>query len=533
MAATSLREAFAPWRSWFLDQAEVARRIGRVEELVQGSADRVDEGLRLAREILPGDPYNSRLHRMAARACAARGDAEAYGQHLAICVSMHDLDADGVRADPLLRGALSPGQVDQALTSARGYARSDRTRDYCFDEIAPRSGRFTTTLHWPAAHQASVEAAYARFARLSALTEDRYVFPDRGDRGYDAAESYAHHVGAGTMLLESESMPGAFCPTGVTLQFAREVAPFVEDVRFFFFDQVSPLHEIWIVDHAFYIRRHPIHVDDLVEVARYLDDLLLREGIADAYLGGYVAEQLAAAAGGSIQLMSSPSMSAAAIRQQAEDLMARVVRHDGEEPPYLRAQLRRHDGDLEGVIASLERTIERLPTFRKPMLELAHLYLDRGRTEDALAMTERIVAMGDRADEDAHLLRARALDLLGRRKEALAAYRRHAAAIASYSGVLLRDANQLLAEGNHEAARLLFRPIVRAGHGTGLAAELGLARCAEALGDRDRARVHHRRVLDRAPRLKRAHADTPSMLSAIMDTEAAARAWIDGNETAS
>jgi hypothetical protein len=36
-------------------------------------------------------------------------------------------------------------------------------------------------------------------------------------------------------------------------------------------------------------------------------------------------------------------------------------------------------------------------------------------------------------------------------------------------------------------------------------------------------------VIERAPKLKRAHADSPSMLSSIVHSEDAARAWLDGS----
>jgi tetratricopeptide (TPR) repeat protein len=103
------------------------------------------------------------------------------------------------------------------------------------------------------------------------------------------------------------------------------------------------------------------------------------------------------------------------------------------------------------------------------MRKLAQLYFDRGRHPDALALADRIAALGERADEDTHFFRGQVLDALGRGEDALAAYRRPAKVIQSCSGVLLSDANKLVTQGKHAAARLLFKPIVRAGYGTGLA----------------------------------------------------------------
>jgi tetratricopeptide (TPR) repeat protein len=502
----TLRDAFAPWRKWYLSAAEIQQRIAQLDRLLQ--AGQVDEGVRLAEETLVNDPYNPALHRALLRVHAARGDIERYGAHLGIGFSIHDLDEANLRADPELCGRLTAEQLDRAVAEARRAAGGDRPRDFCFDEVAPRARTFTTTLTWRAEHQEQVRAAYARFARLSARTQKRYVFPDDEDREEVVAEWYGHHVGVGTMALETESMPGAFCPMGVTLGFVRDVAPHVDDVRFFFYDQVSPLDEVWIVDHGFYIRRHPVSVDDFADAVRYLDDQLQREQIADAALGAYVAQQASAMAEGRIANIGSPPMDAAQMRREAEELMARAARYDGEEPPYLRAELHRCDGNVAGRIASLERTVERTPDFRKARLELAHLYFDDGRAEDALAVLDRVIAQGDRADEDTHLLRGQALELLDRREEALEAYRRHAHATCSYSGVLLSQANALLADRQPEGARLLYQAIVSAAGATGIDAELGLARCADALGDRDVALDHYRRVLARAEELERRNTES-------------------------
>jgi tetratricopeptide (TPR) repeat protein len=328
------------------------------------------------------------------------------------------------------------------------------------------------------------------------------------------------------MDLETERMPGAFCPLGVTLQFVREVAPWVDDVRFFFYDQVSPLDEVWIVDHVFYVRRHPVRVYDFVAVVRYLDDLLLREKIRDPALGAFLAERMTSLAAGQVSCIEKPYLDPATHRREAEELMARAARHDGEEPPYLLAKLALLDGQVERAIAHLEKLVDRGPPWRQAMLELAHLYFAQEHIAEALDMCDRVVALGDRADDDAHLLRARTLVRLGRQREAMTAYRRHAKVISCYPGVLLRNGNALLEEGQHQAAGILFKTIVRARFATGVGAELGLARCADGLGDRARALEHYRRVLARAPELKRRYADSLQILAGIEEAEQAARSQV-------
>ena len=237
--------------------------------------------------------------------------------------------------------------------------------------------------------------AYVRFARASDRT-DAYVFP--GQPRFERAEMELHQVGDGSMLLASESMPGAFCYMGAAVALVREIAPYIDDVRFFFYDQVSWLDEVWVVDRTFYMRRHPVSVDDFHEVIRHLDGILQRERIEDRALGAYLAEKAALHAGGCISHLASAYLDAAALRRQAEELMAVAARYDGEEPPYLRAKLCLRDDDPEGAIAALERAIERVPAWRDPIRELARLYLDDGRTTDALAMIDRVVAMGRAAE---------------------------------------------------------------------------------------------------------------------------------------
>lgn len=511
-----LRTSFAPWRLLHVSQAEVHARVQRIQDLE--AEGRIDEALALGEATLEYAPFEPQLLLWLVRAYAARGDAEAHAKHLTIAFYVNVLDKKSARADTSLRGALPLRAFAANLLQAQNAIGRDRTRDFYFTETEPRQDTFCTKLQWRREHTDAVVAALRRFCADMALVY-RVIFPEQ--EWYDDYLDWIEaRVGDRSELeLEADMIPSAFCHLGRVVVLLQELAPFIDDVRTFLFDQTSPLYEVWVVDHAWYVRRHAIYAQD--EMWEYLDDLMQRNGIRDAPLERLLVEHFTTEAAGWLEGGGSAYLDADECKQKAEQLLARAARL-GEPAPLVRARMDLIAGDEDQAIAALERIVQQQdPTAHAAQLELLDLYLARDRFADALRLLEHTKGVDQHrwgvAYEGAGLL-----------DKARAAYAVHAKGMLSgSSGVLLRQANELFDRGWHESARGYYSELSKTTQfSTPIRAELGLALCAERRAALAEATEHCERVLARAPAQKRTYDDSPSIAAAIEHCEHTAVRWL-------
>jgi len=511
-----LRASFAPWRPLHLSRAEIHARLQRIHDL--DAETRVDESLALGEATLEYAPFEPELLLWLLRTYAARGDAEAHVKHLTTAFYANLLDEPSAHADTSLRGALPSEAFTANVQQAHAVIGKDRTRDFYFTETEPRQRTFCTTLQWPREHTDAVVAALRRFCADTARVY-RVVFPDQAWYD-DYLDWIEHRVGDGTRLeLDAEGMPSGFIHLGRVVVLLQELAPYIDDVRLFLYDQTSPLYEVWVVDRACYVRRHSIYAQD--QMWEYLDDLMQRNGIRDAPLEELLVEHFSTQAAGWLDGAGSAYLDADECKQKAQQLLARAARL-GEAAPYVRARMELLAGDEEQAIAALERIVHQQdPSTQIAQRELLDLYLARDRFTDALRLLERAQGIDQHrwgvAYEGAGLL-----------DKARAAYAAHAKGMVSdSSGVLLRQADELFDRGWTESARVYYSVLSKTEEfSTPIRAELGLALCAERRAAMAEATEHCEHVLARAPAQKRRYDDSPSIAAAIEHCEHTAVRWL-------
>jgi len=516
-AATPARLAtsFASWRRFHLGAEEVQARLAAASALL--AAGRHEEAFAQAEALLEHAPFDGPLLLWLVRAAAARGDAASHGKHLSTAFYVDVLDGESVHADPSLRGALSKKAFDANVRATREVIGKDRSRDYYFTEVEPRQDDFCTRLCWSRADGEQVLAALRRFcadtSRVDRVRDPKSKWHD------DYLWWIETRVGEGTeLVLEGETSPG-FCHLGRLVVLLQELAPFVDDVRLFLFDQTCPLYEVWIVEHAFYVRRHPIYAQD--EMWEHLDTSMQDAGIRDAPLEALLLEHFEREAAGWLEGGESSYMDAAECKQKAEALLARAARL-GSGVSLAHVEKARLEGDEAGALDLLERLVQQQPANEKARLELIDTHLAGGRFAAALALLDGL-------DSPQLHRRAIALQGTGAIDEASAAYDAHAAAIVGHSsGVLLRQAHELFDRGWTESARRFYAVLAKTkDYATPLEAELGLALCAQRRGDADGAEAHYRRVLAAAPAQKAKCKPIPSAAAAIEHCEHVAVRWRD------
>lgn len=520
-----LREAFERQRDRFLGEDEIAIRFRRATELLHGNASEIAEGIVLAEQTLAHDPYNVAMHRELAIARARAGDADALFYHLAICFDMEALDASAMRDDRLLRGGVPEKAFDRIVTQIeREHRARARFRDVCFDEIAPRANTFETTLVWAAEHQTKIEAAFRRLVDSAARSRVA------GRAGEDLASELAwldtYFERLTSPFTLDDRLIGTHAYFGKVHQFFREIAPYLEDVRFLMFDQVSPHDEFWIVGGAFHVCRHPLADSDAEGRATFFEELCAREGLDDPTLRRYLAKLWATVAHVDLEANENRRSHADGIAARAAHAIDRLVALGGDAPSLFQARLHSFRGEFAEASRHLEATISAHPDFREPIVMLAKRRLEDHRYEETVALADRAIAIRPDHRDDIHLVRAVALESLGRREEAEAAYRYDTELRRDSSGLLLRDAQGLVDRGLHTSAMLVYERLLDAPFVNGLRAELGLARCAEALGRTAEARRHYERVVARAPERRDAYRDSPGLLAEIARVEADAHAGI-------
>ena len=518
-----LREAFERQRDRFLGEDEIALRFRRATELLRGGETEVAEGIVLTEQTLAFDPYDVAMHRELAVVRARAGDPDALAEHLAVCFDMGALDASSLRADPALRGRVAAGAFEQLVTDIEtGHGRRSRFKDVSFDEIAPRTNTFETTLVWAPEHQPAIDVAFRRLIEAAA----RSGVSDRTEEDLTTEiawlETYAERLKSPFTL--DDHLIGTHAYFGDVHRFLREIAPYVEDVRFLMFDQVSPHDEFWIVGGSFHVFRHPLEDSDSEGRARYFEELCARDGLDDPTLRPYLAKLWSTVAHVDLEANENRRSYADGTAERAAYAIERLLVVGDRPPSFFQARLHAFRGDRAEAIRHLEATIATHPDFREPFVMLARHRLDDRRFEEAIALADRAILLRPDYQDEIHLVRAVALESLGRREEAAAAYLQDTELRQNSSGRLLRDADGLVARGLHTSAALVYERLLDEPFSTGLAAELGLGTCADAVGRTEDARRHYERVIARAPGRRAEYAASRGLLDAIDRIETAARA---------
>lgn len=515
LSPVSLLASFAPWRNLHVSQAEIRARLASVRDLE--AKGQHDEAIARAEATLEHAPFDAELVLWLVRTYAARGDAAAHRAHLATAFYVDVLDHDAALADASLRGTLSAEAFADNVREASAVIGKDRTRDFWFTEVEPRRDEHGTILHWRHENAEPVLAALRRFCADTARV-DRVMDPE-SEWHDDYLWWIEARVGDGIRLdLEGETAPG-FCHLGRVVVLLEELAPFVDDVRLLLYDQTSPLYEVWIVEHAFYLRRHAIYAQD--QMWEHLDSLMQKENIRDRPLEELLVNRFSREAAGWLEGMSATYMDADECRQRAEALLARAARLGGAAPEVL-AKRELLAGDDEQAVETLERVVQQDAASNPARLELIDIYLARNRFADALGILERTQGAGRHRWGIAY-------EGAGMRDEARAAYAAHANDMRNgSSGVLLRQAHELFDRGWIESAHDYYAALATTMEfSTPIRAELGLALCAERRGAAAEAATHYERVLARAPAQRRKYKDTPSIVAAIEHCEHVAVRWRD------
>lgn len=516
------REAFELHRDRFLGADEIALRFRHATKLLRGSASDRAEGIALAEETLVYDPYDVPVHRALAAAKACDGDAaaDAVYEHLAICHDVGAIEVAELRADRTACGAMSDATFEAVLASVVANAKHrTRFRDVAFDEIGPNTTAYETRLIWKPAHHGAVVAAHERLIAAATRAYEAAGLEMTLGPSVEAFDLQREKLRSPFIL--DEHLIGLQCHFGSVHRFVREVAPYVEDVRFLMFDQVSPVDELWIIDGVALVCRHPLHGSGLRERAELFEALCGVQRIrADAHLREYVTMNWERVAHVELEACEKKRSHADLTGDEAQVAIDHLVAL-GATPAFQQARLALIRNDASAGAAHLEDTIRACPDHREAFIMLARCRLAEDRFDEVVSLAERAVELNPKFCDDAHLVRGIALESLGRVDEARRAYRAYGTLLASSPASVAREAGALVERGFFASARIVFEWIVTAKHGAGIAADLGLARCAEALGENASARAHYERVLARSDEARAQHAWLAADLEPL---EAAARA---------
>lgn len=497
------RADFERQRDRFLGEDEIAYRFERAVTWLRGGEADVAAGVTLAIETLAYDPCNVAMHRELAVACARAGDAEGIAEHLSVCFDMEMLDAAAMLADPSLRGVLTERAFEEIVGRVeKECTYRTRFKDVRFDEVMPHTHEFGTTLVWKDEDHRAVTAA---FEKLFEAADRQSAMVGRSQLGFDEEQLKSP-------FELNDRLLGGSCCFGTVHQFFRDIAPYLDDVRFLMFDQVSPVDEVWIVNGAFHMCRHPLIDSDQQQRAVFFEELIERHGLDDSALRKYIAVCWSSVAHISLEANEARRSYADGTGAEAEHAIQRLLAL-GDSPDFFQARLALFRRDFAEATRYLERTVEAAPSFREAIVMLARRRLDDGRWEDVIDLVERATELNPKYRDDCQLWRAIALESLGRVDEPAAAYLRHTTM--HTPARLLEDGAALLQRGLHASARLVYEQLRDAASREGLAAELGLARCAIASEQPEVARAHFERVLERGPALRAANASDARLIAAI------------------
>jgi hypothetical protein len=231
--AQSIREALELHRGRLLSRAQLEPRLEAALAQLGG-----DRRAKLAARselaaLLPHAPYNLALLRalFAFEKRPYSEQAERYGMALA--------DATG----EVPGHGWSDQQRPRLQRLADGTYETCTDCDLIFEGIAPCVGRHNVELRWAEHDHAAVLAVYER------------SFPQAGEW----ERSDAEHVRS-PWRLEERFIAAPHFRRSSLLRLFEDLAPLVEDVRFFCYTQ-SVRYEIWIVAGELYVLDHPDDID--------------------------------------------------------------------------------------------------------------------------------------------------------------------------------------------------------------------------------------------------------------------------------
>ncbi|MCB9678173.1 MAG: hypothetical protein H6737_23935 [Alphaproteobacteria bacterium] len=407
------------------DATEAIARLGRGDP----------EGIALADDVLRHAPYHAGLNLAVARHHARSGDLDAALLHASRVLEMEAMSPRALAA--ALEDVLPDASAAVAGLDAR-WAGTCRTADLCFDALEPNVDWSGVVLIWPEHAQEAMEAAYlellAHVGRVNARLFDQEV------------EDCIDDEQLAIVRLQSPFEPddrliASFGGYGWVLKTLEAFAPHVEDVRFFLFDQTSPLDEIWIVDGVFHLVRHPSTGD----TADYLAGWLEETGLEDPAVVAHVCDAWFRQAHVALESRSP---------DRAEPFIQRIRELDGE-PWALQAMLEHLQGRPE-ALESLRAAIVRAPQSRLCARTLLEALFQRDAWAECARVARRVAAFG--YQDDALLLAARAHAHLGHREDAAATLLRYVDLRSTSSpGVLLREGLELKDTWGAGAALLLDR----------------------------------------------------------------------------
>jgi tetratricopeptide (TPR) repeat protein len=281
--------------------------------------------------------------------------------------------------------------------------------------------------------------------------------------------------------------------------------------------------EIWIVDGTFHVCRLPLRDSDAHQRATFFEEMLAREGYDDPAMRAHLVMLWRGIADSDLEANENRRGHADGVAALAAQGIERILAH-GAKADFLQARLALFRKDGETAARHLEESIAAHPTHREAVMLLAQQRLEQGRFDEAIDQADRAIALRPEYCDTANYVRAIALESLGRHDEAREAYLRHVKLRKGQSGVGVREAHALVERGFHASARLVYGELLDAEYTTGVAAELGVARAEEALGDLAAARRHYDRVLVRGPERRSTYATSPGIVAELTAIEAQARA---------
>ncbi|MCY1059003.1 hypothetical protein [Nannocystis sp. SCPEA4] len=238
----TVRDAFELHRARLLSRAQVEERLRRALMRLRDKSTRHaahDDLLRL----LPHAPFHPDLLRGLLSQKKKPYDEEARRYWMALA----DAIGDHAEWQPPACGAWDEYEQRVLQRLAEGRHEKGTDSELYFEGVGPRIGRYRVELRWADEHHAAAKAAYDRFL----------------SRGYRLFEDYTWpFMDSFRSPWRLTDIAGSFRRSAL-LQLFEDLAPLVEDVRFFCVTQMLR-YEVWIVRGTCYVHDHPDDLDERV-----------------------------------------------------------------------------------------------------------------------------------------------------------------------------------------------------------------------------------------------------------------------------
>ncbi|MCP3140232.1 hypothetical protein [Pyxidicoccus xibeiensis] len=428
--------------------------------------------------------------------------------------------------------ALAAGVLDRPEEEPRASASDS----LCFEALAPDTHR---GLRWAADRDEEVRLAYERWCAslpLSAwpsslapislrelLESDlaqelgRFKSPFPAEEMSLEALLESGHFDRGPALTDGSPV---YMPYDSVLRLFAELAPHIEDLRLMS-TQRAWTDELWVVEGSFYWMRHPT---DSADAAAYFQALLAEVPEDDA-LRSYVIHEWWGRASVCLEHCERNQGLRATLTKRFGERASQL--HDLDTPRARARKLLEAQHAIERArtlgadTEPLQRRLAELAAGALPPVTAdalgrydalaahAGALLARGAYLQALRVVERAAAVEPDWYEGSQLLRALALEGLGRQRGAVAAYRLHIEALRDEAPHELKlDADRLLSQSRSGPAELIYRALFDAPFFLGVAARVGAATCRAVAGDVQDARGLYAAALEEAVRARERHPDS-------------------------